>query len=1427
MKVHHALSVGISYGIAVGTINANRKLHNECLNSVMNAPMSFFETNPLGRIISRFSKDFSEVDRQLPVLIQQVMESTLSLIGTVVLIAYAVPLCLVLVVILFPLYLHFLKFFRASIRELKRLENLSRSPLYAHISETLSGLSTIRSYDRMHDFYTLQNAFLDAGNQPIYLKSVAECWMSNRAESFIAVLIFAVALVGLVTNADAPLLGLGLSYALALMAIVNGLLPRVADLEARMNSIERIFHYITELPSEKKEHDASVSESWPTKGMIEFNRFSLRYRDDLDPVLHDLSFRIPAGEKVGVVGRTGAGKSTIITAAFRLVEGCEGSISIDGVDVGKLSLDSLRSRLAIIPQAPTLFEGTIRFNLDPLHECDDEDIWHVLGRCALKEYVSMLDQKLDSPVLEGGANLSVGQRQLLCLGRAMLRKSKLLFIDEATASVDVETDSFIQQVIREEFEDATVVCIAHRLGTLIDYDKIMVLDAGELIEYDAPHVLLRDPGSSFSSLVDEMGESSASMLRGLAETAFYASYNAISQLNLRCQKQRLATPRFEIESTQGAAHTPQFKMAVTVNERRFVGSYWSPSKAMAKAEVAAAALVGLGWAPAESGSVAREDPVQPVRAEPIEPSHQPVEPPPPITQAKNSEDGAPAPLIAADNWAISQFYDLARTQNVNVTDMYHPTAQGFKCYFMWGTRQLPMSDSHVRKKDAKLHAAQLGLAEIASSITKSLSTEVISKSMDLSTPPAETQQSSSSSSSLPSFESPSQVHSSSLNAKPLIPPPTQQPVDPTVILASLYKIQYPLDPSPPIYTEMSTAAGFQYAVALNGRVVATSDVFVTKHAAKRHAAQSGLQILIQWSQDAKKRKRTESGSQSGGASVASNTLLNSISAECIDADAFGRLPDLSVGEGGPDRWDVLADCFSKSLGGSGDMRKCTLNIIASVRLALQQHSELNIDRVVVSGAFGRGTNLIFDTMVELVLVRNRSDAVQPEGTLSSALLCDNAFHSLVVHAIEKSTISSCVRFLKPFANDGSVHLWYNGIQSVRFCVVEGVNFAPAGDKCEDIKVPRYRQIMHHGTALLELRNQLINSIDNVDSDLWNSTLSESTALFFRNHAFSAPLARLLKYWALSLSFSSNVSRLALSNVLDYVAAYAWDQMERALSEFDPKRASLSLALETALRFIENNDKMRIFWTEFYTRDEIQSKISSTASFPLLLDPVNPFRNLYDSIPKSAWNAMATCAKSSRDGIFEQVLPRGSDFVRTAFNPQLRTAFDVLYLYTSVSITTSKDPFNFTIPDFQLKPVTGCTPSSSTTTAQETLEEGEISEKRSNLASMQTLKLSSEETVESLARLLQANLAMQIFAFQFKSTNGRPEDFDSGVAVSGGAVGHAEVSMMVEAAIATWRGSLRVACDAGVGVRPEGALVGCLLLPVFAKFAVSIEMAVKV
>ncbi|KAJ3072895.1 Canalicular multispecific organic anion transporter 1 [Podochytrium sp. JEL0797] len=487
--------------LAKACINAGRNIHIKALGAILSAPMLFFETNPSGRIISRFSRDFGETDRMLPRNLQFVVEIFLNIFGTLVLIVYASPYMAIVI--------------------MGNTAPLQRSPLYAQVSESFSGVSVIRAFGATKQFISTQEMLQDSANRPTYLINCLNIWVSIRAEVFVAVLIGSMALLGVALQIDTSSLGLALSYCLSMMYLMNLLMRMIADTEARMNSVERLSHYITEIKPEGIPGAAVLppTKIWPSEGAISFQNLSIKYRPELEPVLHSLTFDIPAGTKVGVVGRTGAGKSSIISAVFRLVEFWEGTICVDGVDISGLELSDLRRRLAIIPQAPILFDGTIRSNLDPLERHSDKDLWNVLDRCSLKNFVMDLGSKLESSVAEGGSNLSMGQRQLLCLGRAMLVKSKILLIDEATASVDFETDLYIQKVLREEFADCTILCIAHRLNTLMDYNKILVLESGRVMEFDSPCALANKPSSLFSALIDETGASNAQILRKIAESS--------------------------------------------------------------------------------------------------------------------------------------------------------------------------------------------------------------------------------------------------------------------------------------------------------------------------------------------------------------------------------------------------------------------------------------------------------------------------------------------------------------------------------------------------------------------------------------------------------------------------------------------------------------------------------------------------------------------------------------------------------------------------------------------------------------------------------------------------------------------------------------------------------------------------------------------
>jgi len=411
------------------------------------------------------------------------------------------------------LYRNIQKYYLQSSRELKRLESISKSPVYAQFSETLSGISTIRSFDREEDFIEQNNLKIDANTRAYYVLTVSNRWLGMRVELIgSAVVTLASAFAVISRNSLQPgFAGLSISYALQLTGILNWLVRMATEAETQMISVERVLQF-TQLPSEGPTviPDNRPPPNWPSKGIVEFKDVQLRYREGLDLVLRGISFSMQSKEKIGVVGRTGAGKSSLMLALFRLVELAGGKIIIDGVDIARIGLDDLRTKLSIIPQDPTLFTGTIRTNLDPFHEHSDLDVWNVLQSVHLNEVVESLPNKLESPVTEFGENFSVGQRQLMCLGRALLRKAKILIMDEATAAVDFETDALIQKTIREQFGDVTVLTIAHRINTIMDYDRILVLDRGRVAEFDTPSALTKNSQSIFSSMINKSGTTSSS-----------------------------------------------------------------------------------------------------------------------------------------------------------------------------------------------------------------------------------------------------------------------------------------------------------------------------------------------------------------------------------------------------------------------------------------------------------------------------------------------------------------------------------------------------------------------------------------------------------------------------------------------------------------------------------------------------------------------------------------------------------------------------------------------------------------------------------------------------------------------------------------------------------------------------------------------------
>ncbi|XP_058154485.1 ATP-binding cassette sub-family C member 2 isoform X2 [Dasypus novemcinctus] len=498
-------ALGLAQGVFVllanlccahGTIHAANILHRKLLNNVLRAPMSFFDTTPSGRIVNRFSGDISTVDDILPGSLRSWLLCFLGIISTLIMICMATPVFILVVIPLAIIYVLVQIFYVATSRQLKRLDSVTRSPIYSHFSETVSGLPVIRAFQHQQRFLKHNEMEIDTNQKCVFSSVVSNRWLSIRLELIGNLIVFSSSLLMVIyRNAQTgDTVGFVLSNALNITQTLSWLVRMTSEIETNIVAVERITEYINVENEAPWVTDKRPPADWPNKGEIQFSNYQVRYRPELDLVLKGITCDIRSSEKVGVVGRTGAGKSSLTNCLFRILEAAGGQITIDGIDIASIGLHDLREKLTIIPQDPILFSGSLRMNLDPFNNYSDEEIWKALELSHLKSFVAGLQHGLSHEVTEGGDNLSIGQRQLLCLGRALLRKSKILIMDEATAAVDLETDHLIQTTIQNEFSHCTVITIAHRLHTIMDSDKVMVLDNGQIVEYGSPEELLKNPG---------------------------------------------------------------------------------------------------------------------------------------------------------------------------------------------------------------------------------------------------------------------------------------------------------------------------------------------------------------------------------------------------------------------------------------------------------------------------------------------------------------------------------------------------------------------------------------------------------------------------------------------------------------------------------------------------------------------------------------------------------------------------------------------------------------------------------------------------------------------------------------------------------------------------------------------------------------------
>lgn len=498
--------------------NAARTLNIKAMDKLMRAPMLFMDTTPMGRILNRFTKDTDVLDNEIGDQTRIFSFILPNIIGVVILCICYLPWFAIAIPFLALIFFAIADYYQASAREIKRLEATQRSFVYNSFNETLGGMATIKAYKAEDRFLHRNATSIDKTNEAYYVSIANQRWLGVHLDVIATLfsLIIALLSVNRVFNISAASVGLLLSYVLEIAGQLSMVLRIYTQLENEMNSVERLHSYATYLPQEAPAiiTENRPRETWPEKGEIKFEKASMAYREGLPLALKDLTVSIKSNEKVGICGRTGAGKSSIMGTLFRLSELSSGRIIIDDVDISTIGLTDLRSKLSIIPQDPILFRGTIRSNLDPFGDFSDEALLDSMKRANLiekeivhsSELTSMKHKfELGHVVEEEGSNYSLGERQLIVFARALVQNSKILVLDEATSSVDYETDSKIQETIKREFNDCTILCIAHRLRTIINYDKILVLDKGTVKEFDTPRNLFDLKGSIFRQMCDKAG----------------------------------------------------------------------------------------------------------------------------------------------------------------------------------------------------------------------------------------------------------------------------------------------------------------------------------------------------------------------------------------------------------------------------------------------------------------------------------------------------------------------------------------------------------------------------------------------------------------------------------------------------------------------------------------------------------------------------------------------------------------------------------------------------------------------------------------------------------------------------------------------------------------------------------------------------------